>query len=150
MTQTIYKILFEVRLLHEFYLTQEDGTVIFSKAAAADRDLFLQQFFQVGRRSINSDLGYSVPDASLPFFEDHRMRLLETYSGFRIAIEVDPATDGALTAFSPKIPFPQDTSITVFIDRSNSNIDAYTFARVKNTIGRTMYLSNENNGAAKT
>ncbi|HEY4335122.1 MAG TPA: hypothetical protein VGM89_04475, partial [Puia sp.] len=149
MTQTFYKILFEVRLLHEFYLTQQDGTVIFSKAAAADRDSFLQQMFSIGRRSINSDLGYSVPDAALAFFGDHRMRLVEAYSGFKVGIEVLPATDGALTAFAPKVPFAQDAAVTVFVDRVNENIDAYTPMRQKTTLRRIGFLSNESNGPSK-
>ena len=78
------------------------------------------------------------------------MRLLETYSGFRIAIEVVPATDGVLTAFAPKGPFTQDAAITVFIDKANENIDAYTAIRQKTNIHRISFLSNESNGAAKT
>ncbi|HEY1214505.1 MAG TPA: hypothetical protein VGE93_12800 [Bryobacteraceae bacterium] len=150
MTKTYHKILFEVRLLHEFYLTQQDGTVIFSKAAAADRDSFLQQMFSIGRRSINRDIGYSIPDAGQSIFGDHRMHLVEAYSGFKIGIEVEPTTDGVLTAFSPKVPFPQDAAITVFIDRINENIDAYTSVRQKATIRGIGFLSNERNGPAKT
>ena len=150
MTQTLYKILFEVRLLHEFYLTEQDGTVIFSKTAAADRDAFLQQMFSIGRRSINSDIAYSVPDAGQAFFEDHRMRLVEGYSGFKVGIEVLSTTDGALTAFQPKVPFPADAAIPVFIDRVNENIDAYTTVRQKTTIRRIGLLSNESSGPAKT
>ena len=150
MMQTIYKILFEVRLLHEFYLTQQDGTVIFSKTDAADRDLFLQQFFQLSRRSINSDISYSVPDASLSFFGNHRLRLLETYSGFKIAIEVTRVTDGALTAFEPKVPLTPDASITVFVDRTGAAFDTYTNARRTTTLGGIVYLSNESTGAART
>jgi hypothetical protein len=150
MTKTLYKILFEVRLLHEFYLTQPDGTVIFSKAAPADRDAFLEQGFAIGRRSINSDLGYSVPDAGQSFFSDHRLRLVEAYSGFKVGIEVLPVTDGALTAFAPKAPFAEDAAITIFVERLNGNIDAYTSLRQKTTIRRIGFLSNESIGPAKT
>lgn len=145
--QTIYKILFEVRLLHEFYLTRQDGSVIFSGATPADRDQFLQQSFHLERRSINSDVSYSIADSD--FFQTHKLRLVPAYSGFKVGIEVKKTLDGALTAFEPRVPFPTGSGITVFINRADSNVDTYTNARTKNTISRTWYVSNEPTAAGK-
>ena len=139
--QTIYKILFEVRLLHEFYLTRQDGSVIFSGATPADRDLFLQQCFHLERRSINSDITYTVPNTA--WFQNHQLKLVPSYSGFKVGIEVKKTLDGALTAFAPRTPFPAGSGITVFIHRADSNVDTYTNARTKNTISKTWYISNE-------
>jgi len=146
--QTIYKILFEVRLLHEFYLTRQDGSVIFSGATPADRDQFLQQSFHLERRSINSDVSYSVPN--MAFFAGHKLKLAPSYSGFKVGIEVKKTLDGAFTAFEPRVPFPAGSGITVFINRADSNVDTYTNARTKNTISKTWYVSNEATAAGKT
>src|SRR2546421_6484359 len=105
---TIYKILFEVRLSHEFYLTKQDGTSIFSKNLPADRTQFMKDFFENNQRSINSDISYSVPDASSRFFLDHKLKILRTYSGFKMGIEVTRMLDGVQTAFEPVVPLPKN------------------------------------------
>jgi hypothetical protein len=147
--QTIYKILFEVRLLHEFYLTKQDGTVIFSKGTTNERELVLREFFETGKRSINNDISYSVPGAASSFFYGHKLKLLTTYSGFKIGIEVNRATDGAMTAFQPLVPLLRDSGITIFINKRNSKIDTYTNNRMNNAIKKVFYLSNESTGVAK-
>jgi len=148
--QILYKTLFEVHLLHEFYLTKQDGTSIFASATQADRTTFLLDFFSLGRRSINSDVGYSIPDAAVTFFQNHKLKLVPTYSGFKIATAVNTTTDGALIAFQPVVPLAKDAAITVFINRINSAIDSFSCTRMKNTIKKIFYLSNENVVGNKT
>lgn len=45
---TVYKILFEMRLLHEFYLTDKEGKNIFDFPAQADR----LNFLKIGRAHV--------------------------------------------------------------------------------------------------
>jgi hypothetical protein len=139
-----------VRLLHEFYLTTQDGTPIFSKALPADRTSFLTDFFRSDLRNINSDINCTIPDATCSFFRDHKLKIVPAYSGFKVAVEVIHTTDGAFTAFKPLVPLPKDNAITVFVERTNRDIDIYTNLRMKNTIKGIFYLSNDNSGTAKT
>jgi hypothetical protein len=148
--EIIYKTVFEVHLLHEFYLTKQDGVSIFSKTTDTDRESFLLDFYSKDKRSINSDIRYSIPAAAVPFFQDHKLKLVPTYSGFKVATEVNKTSDGGLTAFEPVVPLSRDSAITVFIERSGPDIDSYTNMRTTNAINRIFYLSNENTGGAKT
>ena len=140
--QTIYKILFEVRLLHEFYLTKPDGSSIFGLASAAARDSFLQDFFDRTQRSINSDIAYRIPPDSTSLFKNYRLKLLSTYSGFKIATEVTRTTDAGKTAYKPVAPLPAGLNIPVLLVRTNNDFDSYTNRRFHPYFDAIYYLSN--------
>ena len=46
---TIYKILFDVKLFHEFYLTEPNGNTIFNIVSQVDRLNFLMDQFEEPR-----------------------------------------------------------------------------------------------------
>jgi len=146
--QTIYKILFEVRLLHEFYLTNPDGTSVFGAASAAARDAFLQDYFDRNQRSINSDIDYYVPSQQL--FRNYRLRLVRTYSGFKVGIEVTPTTDSGKIAYAPVAGLSQGMSIPVLLTRTNTDFDLYTNRRLNPVFDSRCYFSNGIVTGAKT
>ena len=84
----IYKILFEVRVLHEYYLTQADGQSIFNLANQNDRIDFIKNRFLQDDRSINSELSFTLPDSLKKIFDDYHLSLLPIYSGCKVAVEV--------------------------------------------------------------
>src|SRR5688500_17531488 len=110
---TIYKILFEVQVLHEFYLTNQDNTTILEGTAAA-RQLFLHDRFLKNARKISSDLRYAVPPSMQSVFSKYRLKLIAGYSGFKIGIEVKPVTlAGNIRAYEPVVTLPGDLDIQV-------------------------------------
>ena len=58
---TVYKTLFEIKLLHEYYLTREDGTVVFSESNQVDRLAFLEEEFSKDKPSISDDVSFEFP-----------------------------------------------------------------------------------------
>ncbi|HEY6901535.1 MAG TPA: hypothetical protein VI233_12865, partial [Puia sp.] len=128
---TIYKILFEVRLLHEFYLTKSDGTSIFGAANAAARDTFLQDYFDRTQRSINSDIDYRIPTTAAALYKNYRLKLVPTYSGFKIATEVLKTADNGKIAFKPVAALPTGLNIPVLLVRTNTDFDTYTNRRFR-------------------
>ena len=71
----IYKTLFEVKVLHEYYLSKSSGNNIFKKANAIDRLNFLNEEFKSNLASIDDDLSYDFPEV-----------LKETYNSYHIKI----------------------------------------------------------------
>ncbi|MBS1603780.1 MAG: hypothetical protein JST42_14020 [Bacteroidetes bacterium] len=138
--QTIYKILFEVRLLHEFYLTNPDGSSIFGAASAAARDSFLQDYSDRNQRSINSDVDYIV--AAQQPFRDNRLKLVRTYSGFKVGIEVTPTADSGKIAYAPVARLSQGLNIPVLLSRTNADFDLYTNRRLRPAFDSLCYFSN--------
>ncbi len=146
---TIYKILFEVQVLTRFYLTNQDNTTIFEGTAAA-RQLFLNDGFLKNARSISSDLRYAVPPSMQPVFSKYRLKLLPGYSGFKVAIEVNPVIlGGNIKAYQPVVTLPADVDIQVLLLRKDHIIDIYTNRRLRTSIKATGYFSNDDVPAPK-
>jgi hypothetical protein len=148
--QTIYKILFEVRLLHEFYLTNADGSSIFGAASATARDSFLQDFSDRAQRSINSDIDYVVPFVSQQLFKNYKLKLLRTYSGFKIATQVTRTTDSGKIAYAPVAPPPPGLGIPILLTRTSPDFDTYTNRRMSPAFDGICYFSNGSNTGIKT
>jgi hypothetical protein len=146
--QVIYKILFEVRLLHEYYLTNPDGSSIFFSASAAARDSFLLDFSNRSQRSINSDIDYIIPEPAKDLFSNYRLKLIHTWSGFKIAIAVNSTTDSGKIAYQPVAALPRDLNIPLLLVRKSADFDRYTNSRSKPPFDSIYYLSNSKSTGA--
>ena len=147
----IYKILFEVRVLHEYYLTKSDGQSIFNLANQDDRIEFLKDRFLQDDRSINSELSFNLPDSLKKVFDNYHLRLLPVYSGCKVAIEVKRQTlvDGTIV-YTPKVPLPADLNILLLLTKINDSPDGYSNTKLRKASNGAYYLSNENIPGIKT
>lgn len=146
----IYKILFEVRLLHEFYLTNSDGATIFDELPA-DRTAFLMDRFARNERNITSDLSFRVPETARDLYRNYHLRLLNTYSGFKVAVQVKKvALAGPLIGFEPVVPLPADLSLPVLIMRKGMDMDSVTNTRMNRNIAASFYFSGDTLLGTKT
>lgn len=145
-----YKTLFEVKIFHEYYLTDPDGTNVFDKNVQADRIAFLRNRFAKGEPNINEELSYVAPRQAEALFKNQKMRLLPTYGGFKVAIEVIPETLGDGTkVYKPRVPLKDDTAIPVLLMKKNDRVDAYTNSRMSRNLNAVFYFSNEAYSGAK-
>jgi hypothetical protein len=90
----IYKKLFEVRILHEFYLSQPDETSIFN-LSPEDRIQKLEKMLQRGLYDIRKDLVLRPTPSCEKILKNHRMKFLQTATGFLIGAEVFVLQNGA-------------------------------------------------------
>ena len=147
----IYKILFEVRVLHEYYLTLPDGQSIFNLPNQNDRIEFIKHRFLKDDRSINSELSFNLPDSLKKTFDNYRLRLLPAYSGCKVAIEVKRQTLGDGTVvYTPKVPLPADLNIHLLLTRINDSPDSYSNMKLRKATNAVYYLSNEDIPGIKT
>lgn len=146
----VYKILFEVQVLHEFYLTDHDGGSIFTGNAAA-RQAFLFNRFSLEDRNINSDLAAVLPDAAQDIFRNYRLRLLPAYSGFKVAIAVKPvALPGNKKGYLPLVPLPDDLDLSILLRKKGPAVDQITNDPFKKPVNTARFFSNSNLTGAKT
>ena len=147
----IYKILFELRVLHEYYLTQPNGQSIFNIANQSDRIEFIKERFLKDDRSINSELSFDLPDNIKKIFDNYHLRLLPVYSGCKVAIEVNRQTllDGTVV-YKPKVPLPGHLNILLLLAKINDSPDGYTNTKLRKASNATYYLSNEDIPGIKT
>lgn len=146
---TIYKILCEVKWLHEYYLTLEKGERIFDKAAQTDRMDFLFSRFEKDLPSIHEDLDFVVHAAN-PLFDDHGVKLLPAYAGFKIAVKCrkEKLSNGTVV-YRPFIDLPDDLCLRVMI-RNKHDIRRYSSVFTPNPFQPSWYFSSNNIPAVKT
>lgn len=146
-----YKTLFETNVFHEYYLTNPDGTNIFDLNDPNDRITFLRQRFAEGKPSINEELDYVVPTTAQRMFRDHRLRLLRTFGGFKVAMEVTPEVLGdGTTTYRPKVALEDGEAIPILLIKKSSHVDAFTNGRMRRETNAAYYFSGEAYAGAKT
>lgn len=140
----IYKILFEVQLMHEYYLTNYDGKNIFENNAV-NRQEFLKNKLRDSQKAITDDVYFSVPALAQKVFDDYHLKLLTTYSGFKVAIEVKKvALAAGRIGYEPLVSLPDRLNIPILINRRNHFIDGFTNRAMSRTINTAFYFSNNN------
>jgi hypothetical protein len=136
--------LFEVKILHEYYLTDSDGANIFDHPLQKDRINFLRDRFLKGDANINEEIKCVLPVSSRRLFKDYRLKLVPNYAGFKVAIEVIPNTLGdGTTTYQPKVQLPANTALHVLLAKKNNYIDAFTNGRMNRRVDARFYFSSE-------
>ena len=140
----LYKILFEVKLLHEYYLTNPPGDSIFSQATQDGRMQFLLDRYTEDVASINEDLSFLLMPKQQALFRSHHLHLLNSYSGFQVAVEVSTSQlpDGT-TVYTPLIPLPDDLNLLIGISETRPFMDQITNGRLSTAVQAARYFSNE-------
>lgn len=142
---TVYKILFEMRLLHEFYLTDKEGKNIFDFPAQADRLNFLKQRFDADAENIEDEIAFEIPEKTKVLFDNYHLKLVPSYAGFKIAVNVIPKKlPGGTVVYEPKYTLPDDLCISVLAIKKSQRLDSFTNAKMEKLLPATYYFSNEN------
>jgi hypothetical protein len=139
----IYKTLFEIKLLHEYFLTAKDGGSIFEKANQQDRLIFLQDEFTNDQSPINTDIAFEFPSSLQSKYKSSLIKILPSYSGCRVIIQVKSRKlSNQSTVFEPIVPITNDFNIFILATRKNSGVDSYTNARVNRPLPAVYFFSN--------
>jgi hypothetical protein len=140
----IYKILFEVKLLHEFYLTRPDGSTIFELANQGERLNFLLEEFTNGNESINSDLSYEFHERVRKEYEGYGLKLIPAYSGFKVAARVNQLelADNSIV-YKPFFPLPENYCINITIRKRDQLIDSYSNGLISDSLPAIYLFSTE-------
>jgi len=147
----IFKTLFEVKMMHEFYLTAKDGKTVFALPNQTDRINFLFDQFAEGYPSINSDMEFIFPPELEEIYNNLHLKVIPTYSGFRVLMQVNQKilADGSLI-FEPLFSLPGDFNIYILLKKKSNLIESYTHTQINNPITSAYIFSNENISGAKT
>ncbi len=103
----IFKRLFEVRVLHEFHLAQNNETSFFA-LSEADRIQKLNDILIRGSYDIRRDLLIQPTGPCEELLKNYRMRFIPTASGFFVASEVNVSTGGGgQEVYAPAVPLSE-------------------------------------------
>lgn len=138
----VYKILFEVKLLHEFYLTDKTGGNIFDFAAQHDRLDFLRTRLDADEENIAEEIVFEVPAKAKALFADYHLKLIPAYAGFKVAVKVLPKKISGTTVYEPMVSLPDDLDIPVLINRKSQRFDGFTNLKMESALPFAYCFSN--------
>ena len=147
----IYKTLFEIKLMHEFFLTNQQGQTPFELTDQQQRLAFVIQSFTDDLVSVNEELEYDFPESLKSTYENYGLKLITSYSGCKVAIQVNQTIgEDQSLKYQPTEDLPPNFSVVVLLSRKNNSIDRYTNSRLGSAVPFTYFFSNEALPDAKT
>ena len=147
----MFRTLFEVRVYHEFYLTKRDGDVIFNHSSVDEVNDFLEEKLNENCPSITNDLSFIIPAPQQSLFSSSRMKLVNTYAGFKVLIDVsETPLDLNVTGFKPRQPWPLDIPIPIAVIQKNPTISIISNSRAVPVLPSAYYFTNAELSGTKT
>lgn len=148
--ELIYKTLCEIKLEHEYFLTKEDGTNLFSESVQQNRMSVLEQAYEMDRESINRDINYDFPYLLRDSYKKYGLKLLPSYSGCKVLIRVNKKIlpDNSLV-FEPYFSVPEALNIFILFIKKNNLPHLYSNERIARSVPASYLFSNENIPDAK-
>lgn len=138
----VYKILFEVKLLHEFYLTDKTGRNIFDFAAQGDRLDFLRARLEADEENIEEEIVFEIPAKAKALFGDYHLKLVPAYAGFKVAVKVIPKKILGTTVYEPIVSLPDDLDIPIIMTRKSQRFDSFTNLKMESVLPAAYCFSN--------
>jgi hypothetical protein len=137
-----YKILFEVRFLHDYYLTDRTGNSYYSLTDEAQSSL-IEERLKKERYDIHTDIELLLSQETRTFLKNHRMKLVKTKLGFFVGMEVDAEkSGGGKLIYRPVIPPKNDAELIFGLGTNNplfQNLTNLPFATDENDL---LYFTN--------
>ncbi|MBL7803247.1 MAG: hypothetical protein JNL02_05895 [Saprospiraceae bacterium] len=132
MSTLVFKRLFEVRFLHEFYLAEHgQGVQLFYEKSPAERRTYLEKMILEGRYDILRDLDIEPTPETAARLRGRQMKIGRNATGFFVGIEVVPETIGASTTYRPRKMPETGFRMSFFIRVKNTRFRAFTALRLR-------------------
>jgi hypothetical protein len=145
MTVDLYNVLFELQLLHEYYLTDADQTSVFDPAniSSAGATAYLSARQTQGRPSVIQVATFAPTAATQEVFQNQQLQLINTYSGFKVAVKVTKSTVSAgTTTYTPSIPMAATCNLLFLIQSPDGELGAISNGRMHREINSLYYFCN--------
>lgn len=145
-----YKLLCEVKLLHEFYLTDKDGSTVFDLVMQADRMNYLHKRFSFNYPSISNHLAYEPATQLGEVFRNYKLRIVPSYSGFKLFTSVkEQELLGNIVGYRPLLSMDPNMPIIIQLRKRDTYLDSFSNSFVGKSIPARYYFTNRNMGSPK-
>ncbi len=145
MASVHYKKLFEVRLLHEYYLASNSANNFFALNDQQRNDT-LRKAVSKDLYDTGKDLLFEPTEESKMAFSGHHIRFVPQRTGFMIAVKVRLKDN----QFYPYIPFDESLDFNFRIGIDNPAFLNTINYRLGNTVPAVYYFTNSDTGGQKT
>lgn len=145
MAISYFKRLFEVRILHEYFLLDARHPEFFA-LDEQERASIINDKLSQNRFDIWKYLSIEPTEESLKLFKGMHFKLVLNPTGFFIGLEVKPIEKG----FVPFISLGKQVDFTFRLNIKDTYFKNYTNLRLKAALPANYYFTNENSEAEKT
>lgn len=149
MTSIEYKILFEVRFLHDYYLYgvepgKSNSVKSFFAMSAENQSARLTELLKSGRYDMRKDLDLLIGADEERLFKNLRLKLVRTATGFFLGMQVERvATNSGEIRFKPAILPSEDTCVTIGLSIANPYFGSISNLRLDRDVDKIYYFTNE-------
>ena len=140
MESIVFKKLFELRILHEYYLSKNDDSEYFALSELEKGEILDNMLFY-DRYDIWKDIAIEPTRETLKVLDNQHLRFVRQKTGFLLGIKVKPSVGGP---FFPFINLEESLTFSFMIRVKNSNFKNYTNQRLQSNFPAIFYFSNDN------
>ncbi len=139
---TVFKRLFEVQILHDYFLTTIDGTSFFDKNKADKLDLISKKL-QLGSYNILDFFEIEPQGVTKKVLNDYKLVTAQTPLGFVVGIEVDVVSESGETLFRPRLKFKTNLNLTFSLRPKASFFKSITNISLRPPLPLKYYFTNK-------
>ncbi|WP_162054739.1 hypothetical protein [Pontibacter pamirensis] len=140
-----YKKLFEVRVLHEYYLSEDTAFPYFALPEAERKSILQNRMFHK-QYDINQDISILPSEDCKKLFRDYHIRFVPQKTGFFAGIRINAGGPD----FTPFIPQHQELLFSFELRIRNPYIINFTNIRLQPVVPAQYLFSNADPGGTKT
>jgi len=149
MSTQIYKRLFEIKILHEYYLSESADDNYFG-LPEDQRDFVLNSKIANRSYDIWKDLIIKPTPSTKNILRGHHLRFIKTKSGFFVGVEVKPMINNAgVEEFFPIIKMTPDVELNFTMSIKNQYFNNYTNLKIDRSTPVICYFNNKNSSVNK-
>lgn len=150
MATTIYKRLFELRILHDYFLSKADGTSIYD-LTPAEKSSFLDEQVRLTHYNVPQFLPIQPTENTAKIFKNFHLKMATEPYGFIVGIEVKPQLQASGDEkYFPFIQGVQNHKLGFKLTSTSTEIKTVTNDRLQVPTPYAYYFSNQNPAGVKT
>ena len=139
MARYYYKKLFEIKILHEYYLAKPDNSDFFA-LTDVERNQILNQKLSKNQYNIWNDIQIEPTDECQQLLNGYQIRFVKTPTGFFLGMESQ--MEGS--TFFPLIKMDKNPSFNFVVKMKNSNFRNFTRYKLQSNLPSIFYFTNAN------
>ncbi len=144
MRSTIHKRLFEVRLLHDYYLISENRS--FFEQPSAVQQVILEDRVRDRLLDLRRDVGIKPTAATRVLMDRQKLRYFQTPLGFVVTIEVTQEMKEGEIRYRPRLNIPADMIFHFQMELKNPYFRNFTEERLRRRFETHYYFTNQVEG----
>ena len=142
MSEILYKKLFEVNLLHDYFLVSGDGGSFFEKSKVA-KEALIKSKLNHSMYNVSDFIEIEPTETTQKSLSEYKLIYKKTSLGFVIGVQVREELKLGATLYKPRFTLPETLSLTFSINTVASHFLSMTNIGMRPTLPTIYYFTNK-------